>query len=215
MGNVNIPDLIKDLYQDYNNCVRPLIVLVETQTNKFPIGLLNEIRAFNDHISRAFLDDLSDDNKKDELKAAERHLYRTKYDCYKVLILNEEDNIQKFLNQYINIKIADVGSGRFYLKFKNILINAKQLAREGKQLESKGRYYFKEALELYEKSYATYLELGKFIEDNDDNLIYAISNLREKNKKEIIVGLIIGIVSSAIVTGMGFLTRLLVIFIQK
>ncbi|MHB1254124.1 MAG: hypothetical protein ACYCZ1_08145 [Candidatus Humimicrobiaceae bacterium] len=69
MGNVNIPDLIKDLYQDYNNCVRPLIVLVETQTNKFPIGLLNEIRAFNDHISRAFIDDLSDNNKKDSKMA--------------------------------------------------------------------------------------------------------------------------------------------------
>ncbi len=113
-----IIDKVNALYISYNEKIRPLIILVESELNKFPIGLLNEIRAFNDHISRAFIDELEDGKKNEELNTAHRHIDRSRYECYKILLVNEEIKNSQFLKNYPSVKLGDIDSGNFFRDIK-------------------------------------------------------------------------------------------------
>ena len=44
----------RDLYTFYNDRVRWVIVFIELRYKKFPVPLLNEIRAAQDHVTRCF-----------------------------------------------------------------------------------------------------------------------------------------------------------------
>lgn len=192
-----ITDKIDSLYRIYNDTIRPLIILVESELITFPIGLLNEIRAFNDHISRAFIDEIEDGKKHEELETARRHINRSKYECYKVLLVNEDIKNRQFLRQYRNIKLGDVDSGKFYPRFKELLIKSRELAKEGKKLESKGDSYREKAVDNFENAYLGYVELEKFIDDSKEKLIWSVCNERKITWIQLLIGAIFG----AFITG--------------
>lgn len=73
---------IADLYGIYNNTVKPLVANIEAYYQQFPLPILNEIRAFTDHIGRCFY--LHDPDKIDEnIKKARSHVKRIVFDCFK------------------------------------------------------------------------------------------------------------------------------------
>ena len=53
MTNEN-QELLKNLYNQYMDPVKPLLAEIEAIYEKFPIALFNEIRALNDHVARAY-----------------------------------------------------------------------------------------------------------------------------------------------------------------
>lgn len=58
----------KDLYTFYNDRVRWVIVFIELRYKKFPVPLLNEIRAAQDHVTRCFEPDKSDNREYGRVK---------------------------------------------------------------------------------------------------------------------------------------------------
>lgn len=46
--------LIVDCYVHYCEVIKPLIARIEALSEKIPLPLFNEIRAFNDHIARCY-----------------------------------------------------------------------------------------------------------------------------------------------------------------
>ena len=66
---------LKELFDTYNQTLKPLIAEVEVCYEEFPSPVFNEIRAYNDHIARCFIDNT---DIQEELGKAEGHLKRIK-----------------------------------------------------------------------------------------------------------------------------------------
>lgn len=55
---------ISELYEIYLGLIKPLLSEIEANYEQFPEPLFNEIRAFNDHISRCYIPNISPTEKK-------------------------------------------------------------------------------------------------------------------------------------------------------
>lgn len=203
---MELKDIRKDIYRDYNLSLRPLLILVESIIEKFPIGLLNEVRAINDHIARTYCIDLSKSNKEKELKNAKRHITRAKLDCYKILLVQSEKNVERFLKDYRSIRLGEVDSGKFYPKFTKLLNDARKLVGKAKEQETKGLSRYNSTTKFYNMSFLKYNELKEFIEKNADNLTWSVCN----NRIRIIITSVISFIVSLIA---GFITGLALYFL--
>ncbi|MDO5341871.1 MAG: hypothetical protein Q4F69_05395 [Bacteroidia bacterium] len=61
------------LYKRYNVVIKPLIAEIEARSEKMPLPLFNEIRAFNDHVAHCYLENADSKMVGDELEKAGRH----------------------------------------------------------------------------------------------------------------------------------------------
>lgn len=109
---------INAIYAEYRKNLKPLIAEIESIRQKFPTGILNEIRSCFDHISRCYL---SDDDKKIQINVdrAMGHIRRAQLDCYKTLIVFFCDETSVFREQNKNKDWSTVDGGRFNSKFLN------------------------------------------------------------------------------------------------
>ena len=74
---------IQEIYQDYQNDIKPLVYYIERRFRKFPLSLLNEIRDVFDHISRCYKTDVGEEYINDNIAKAKNHFDRVKLDSYK------------------------------------------------------------------------------------------------------------------------------------
>jgi hypothetical protein len=56
MQDSNFISKCSPLYDTYSTEIRPLISEIEARFEEFPVPILNEIRAFNDHVARCYQD---------------------------------------------------------------------------------------------------------------------------------------------------------------
>lgn len=52
--SVKVQEAISSLYEEYTNKLKPVLAFEESVAQNFPGPILNEIRAINDHISRCY-----------------------------------------------------------------------------------------------------------------------------------------------------------------
>ena len=74
--NYNFLPQLTPLYNKYNNIIKPLVAEIEVRFEEFPTSIFNEIRAFNDHISRCFLKPEDDEWITVQLNKANGHIER-------------------------------------------------------------------------------------------------------------------------------------------
>jgi len=151
---------LSELYNTYNEVIKPLIALYEAREEVFPIPLFNEIRAFNDHVARCYIISFSDDQISDELGRAERHINRIILDCYKYLNVSFHNEIMSFEKRTKHVDLTVLDNGLFYPKFLELRKNAIDLIRKAKRNES---IKLNDSFSDYQDAYNVYYELSELI----------------------------------------------------
>ncbi|MFA6865714.1 MAG: hypothetical protein WCS04_07955, partial [Sphaerochaetaceae bacterium] len=159
---------LKSYYETYNDVIKPLIAVYEAREQQFPTPIFNEIRAFNDHVSRCYLEDSNPDFINKQLKRAGRHISRIILDLYKYLIVSFDDTIKRFEKKTRNVDLSIISDGQFYVNFSGLRNNAINAIRTAKRLESStsngedvifaqfetGFNYYQETVELIDSNFA-------------------------------------------------------------
>ena len=159
MNNI-FSNKLSELYNTYNEVIKPLIALYEAREEVFPIPLFNEIRAFNDHVARCYIISFSDDQINDELGRAERHINRIILDCYKYLNVSFHNEIMSFEKRTKHVDLTVLDNGLFYPKFLELRKNAVNLIRKAKRNES---IKLNDSFSDYQDAYNVYSELSDLI----------------------------------------------------
>ena len=187
---------IINLYRDYYDQLRPFIAYVEAKTERFPIGILNEVRALYDHSARLYLQDMSPENRKEELNKAQRHISRAKLDCYKVLCARGEEEIEEFKKNYKNVKLGLVDSGRCLPEFTRLTNDAWEKTKEAKESEKAITGNEEEMSNKYQEAIVAYEEIDRFIKSNAENLAWSSSHQKRYIWKSHLVAFFLGIIGS-------------------
>ena len=153
------PDLqtkIEVLYNTYNYTLKPLLATVEARFEKFPLPVINEIRAFNDHIAQCYREDVDDEYRKNQLHRAEAHINRILFDCFKYLNVSLHDSIKLLQREARNVDLTVIDNGLFYQNYRRLYNSARSTVRLAKKEESFNRDV---SYGLYEEAFNRYNEL--------------------------------------------------------
>lgn len=163
-------DKLTKLYLTYLDIIKPLLAEIESQYEKFPTPIYNELRSFTDHISRCYNKDITDKEINSQLEKAERHIHRIILDSYKFLNVLYHDKIEKFEKETKHIDLTSISNGDFYIKYKNLKNKAIAQVRLAKRCE-----YSNNGIDYseYEKAYNCFIELDEFISKNLTNVNWA------------------------------------------
>ena len=192
--NIKQSAYLKKLYKQYNEVIKPLIALYEAREEKFLTPVLNEIRAYNDHIARCYLPDANSKFIDSQLRSAERHIKRIILDCYKYLNVSFNDEVKKFEKRTKNVDLSIINNGDFYIKFKQYRNNTISLIREAKALESQSNDDDK-IFKSFEKAFNEYSKLSILINTNFVQINWAKAKSIIKKYFWIIAAIISGIIS--------------------
>lgn len=169
MNNI-ISNKLSELYNTYNEVIKPLIALYEAREEVFPIPLFNEIRAFNDHVARCYIISFSDDQINDELGRAERHINRIILDCYKYLNVSFHNEIKSFEKRTKHVDLTVLDNGSFYPKFLKLKNDAVKLIRKAKKNES---LKLDESFYDYQNAYNVYSDLSDLVNSRSSEVNWA------------------------------------------
>ena len=120
---MTIDNEIADIYTKYREVLKPLIAEIEALDQRFPVAILNEIRASFDHISRCHS---PNSDKCQNLDRAKGHIIRAILDSYKTLIVLFHDRIVAFRTQNEHKDWSTVDGGRFNSKFYGFTVFCKK-----------------------------------------------------------------------------------------
>ena len=187
------------LYNRYNDVIKPLIAEIEVRFESFPISIFNEIRAFNDHVSRCYLKPDDEEWINGQVYKAGGHIERIILDCYKFLNVSlYKSVIKKFDKEYNGVDLSNINNGDFLIQHKKItreiIIRLKE-AKSKEVLEDKS-----ESIAIYEEVHNKYTELEDLIEQNCRNLFWAKSKFYVNKIWKIFLWIASAIVSGIIST---------------
>lgn len=195
--NSDFFERLTPLYGKYNNVIKPLVAEIEVRFESFPISIFNEIRAFNDHVSRCYLK--PDDEKwiNDQVLKAERHIERIILDCYKFLNVSLYDSVIKnFDKEYKGVDLSNINNGDFLILHKKI---AREIIVRLKEAKSKEILEDKsESIAIYEEVHNKYTELENLIEQNRRNLYWAKNKFYVNRILKIILWFVSAVVSGIV-----------------
>lgn len=136
-------ELIKSYLQ-----IRPVLADVYKRSgNQYIDGILNEIRALNDHIARCYLD-LPHDSANEELCKAEGHLKRLIYDCFKQLNIIFFDYVNEHEHLNFGSHWICLDGGNFWDTYTSLRKRIGKYIEDAKNEENKN----------YDKSFGYYQE---------------------------------------------------------
>lgn len=197
--NLEFFERLTPLYHKYNDVIKPLIAEIEVRFESFPISIFNEIRAFNDHVSRCYLKPDDEEWINNQIHKAKGHIERIILDCYKFLNVSlHESVIKKFDKEYKGVDLSTINNGDFLIQYKKIvreIIVSLKEAKSKEVLEDKN-----ESIAIYEKVHNKYTELEDLIEKNNRNLFWAKGKFYVNKGKKFILWLLSSIVSGIIST---------------
>lgn len=147
-------------YTQYCDIIKPLIAQIEAQSEKFPLPLFNELRAFNDHIARCYYNNPSDKYIHEQISKARRHITRITLDCFKCLDGLLYQQIEQFEKQTKNIDLTVLDNGLFYPEYSRKKVEAAKIVREAKIQESFNTDY---ALSKYQDAFNLYSQITESI----------------------------------------------------
>ena len=164
-------DKLYPLYKNYNETIKPLIGAIEVYYEKFPIQIFNEIRSYNDHVSRCYANPLCRDIIDFEISKAKSHIDRIILDCYKFLnVALHRKTIERFdkISKHVDLSVID--NGEFSMKYYKL---RRTLVADIKKAKLTERTDKDSAFKLYETSYLKYSELEEFLEQNTKSIYWA------------------------------------------
>ena len=157
MFSASVQDALQKLYVSYIDDRAPLITLLEVERQKFPVAILNEVRALNDHVARTYQQDLTDKECLVEIDSASRHLDRIRLDCLKHLCVGAHDEILKVRKDYDQVRLAEVDNGRFLPELGSLHRAAQEKFRAAKVTERSGKKQRQVALDDFESAYLAFV----------------------------------------------------------
>ena len=195
----NFFERLAPLYNKYNHVIKPLNAEIEVRFESFPISIFNEIRAFNDHVSRCYLKPDNEEWINTQINKAEGHIERVILDCYKFLNVSLYDSvIKQFDREYKRVDLSNINNGDFLIQHKKITREIVVRLKEAKSkevLEDKS-----ESIAIYEEVHNKYTELEDLIEQNCRNLFWAKSKFYVNNVWKFLLWLASAIISGFIST---------------
>lgn len=195
MPSVSKEELIKNLYRKYSEELKPWLAAVEAKYHKFPAPLLNELRAFIDHVSRCYLNDASDASIEKNIDRASGHLERSIFDCIKHLVLWYHDEYTDFASRTKNIDLSVIDNGAFYVKVRTLSSRAEGFVRNAKILEKKEH---DESYKIFQDAFNAYFELSELINTNLPNIDWARKRGNLKKTARFVLWVLSVVVSSVI-----------------
>ena len=191
---------IMDIYKTYIEDISPFIIQIEILANRFPVEILNEIRAVFTHLSKYNLSDNAS-IKERNLSKAEGHIKRSRLDSYKHLCMIYEDEYFNFDKMYKDVDLSFVDNGEFLPKLLEARKNAKQLLLDARKtdlsIDSDDETNTDEAYKKYEKAFVAYSLVYNLINDSYKKLENLKRKAVSKNKKptnQFIAGLVVAII---------------------
>lgn len=188
--------LIENFYCQYCGVIKPLIARIEAQSERIPLPLFNEIRAFNDHIARCYFNNPSEQYISEQIEKASRHIARITLDCFKCLIVILYQQVELFEHQTRNVDLTVIDNGTFFPEYSRLKVEAASFVKSAKIKEN---FDFASSLEEYEKACAVYSDIVDKIENVSEKTKWA--RVRFTSRKIITVAAwVMSIVISAIIS---------------
>jgi len=189
------------LYKTYNEVIKPLITDIEIHYEKFPLPIFNEIRAFNDHISRCYTEPLDENIIREQIPKAKGHIERIVLDCYKFLnVFYFDEIVDKFEKRMKYIELTSIDSGEFYPKYKNIRNEIATNIKEAKRLERSDKG---QAISFYERAYNQYNVLDDLLVNNASKINWTIAKFTSRKVLSFLswlgAAIVSGIISSSFI----------------
>ena len=170
--NYNFLPQLTPLYDKYNNIIKPLVAEIEVRFEEVPTSIFNEIRAFNDHISRCFLKPEDKEWINVQLNKANGHIERIILDCYKFLNVALYDKvIKEFDKSYKGVDLSTINNGEFLISKRNLTKNIILKLKKAKSMEVCEDKNL--SIAIYEQVHNLYTELEDLIDENSRNLFWA------------------------------------------
>jgi hypothetical protein len=189
----NFQKKITSLYSTYNNQVKPLFALIESTFQALPVSIVNEIRAFNDHIARCYVDDVKNDFKTKQLDKAENHIERMLLDSFKFLCFFYEEEVRDFKRTYKKYDLTSINNGKFLMQLKTVIHNCHNTYKDAKIIEPLDKEL---SFKNYQQTFKYFEEFIELTNKNIGNLI----NLKRKHTFFSLLKLFIFIIG-AIISG--------------
>lgn len=191
-----LQDSIIDCYDQYCGVIKPLIARIEALSEKIPLSIFNEIRAFNDHIARCYFGTPNDEYISEQISKAQRHIVRITLDCFKCLNVILYSKIEEFEHRTRNVDLTVIDNGVFYPKYSRQKVEAAKLVMAAKISEGHG---YEEALGLYQNACNIYSEIVEDINNANENVKWA--KVRFTTKRVVtVVGWIVSVIVSAVLS---------------
>jgi len=188
------------LYLSYLN-IKPLIAEIEVRYEKFPTPILNEIRAFNDHIARCYREGTDNETIESNLRKAEGHIERIALDSYKFLNVKlHKKVIRRFDRRTKGINLHAISNGDFFTSYCESKMFIETNLKKAKLLETQNK---EQSLKLFELVHNKYSDVEQLIIDNEKNICWArarfYGNKILKFVAWLIAAIISGFISSSII----------------
>ena len=157
----------EDLISSYIEIKPVLNDLKNRNGHHFIDGILNEMRAINDHVARYMAQENEIDKQYDELCKAEGHLKRLIYDTFKQLNIIFYDYTHDFESEYFGKHWLIFDKGRFWDEYTSKINDLTKTIEQAKLAESRD---YMEALNLYQNAYVIQGHTYSLIERNMNSL---------------------------------------------
>lgn len=167
---------LKQIYNKYSKEFKPWLAAVEAKYEEFPAAILNEIRAYVDHISRCYMDSVPDQIIERNIDRAASHLDRAIFDCIKFLVVWFYEDVRNFENTTKNIDLSLIDSGKFYVAFRKLRGEAEDFVKRAKENEKIDRDL---SYGIFQDAFNAYAQLSNLISDNLPHVDWA---KRKRNK---------------------------------
>jgi len=182
---------VNDVYEFYQEFVKPIYSEIEARWNDIPVELLFETYAAFDHLKRFHLSE--EDENMATLKALS-HLKRGVLDAFKLKLKYFNNDVEKFLNSKVDFQLIDNGEfiSSLYKDKQNIIA----IAKDARLTESKNGKD-----EAFEKWFDASLKIDDF-ESKYFKHSYKVDWAKNKTfewiNKDTIRGFIVGIISGGL-----------------
>ena len=155
---------LEEIYSQYHNSIKLFIGQLEVLQDKFPVEILNEIRAVFSHIAKIYVCNNQDVAWK-KLNKAKSHIKRAQLDAYKYMCYAFSKYYTEFRDLYKNVDLSYVNNGIFINELSKTYTSAMTKAKEARLIESKADDVI-ESYIVYEDAYNQYAEVYKLLVDN-------------------------------------------------
>ncbi len=177
--NDEIQHELRDIYAQYHNSIKIFITQLECLQNKFPVEILNEIRAVFSHIAKIYVCERKD-VALENITKAKGHMKRAQLDAYKYMCYAYLQYYNNFRELYRDVNLYHVNNGDFILQLSKLYSESIAKTAKAKEIENTAEDSAS-SYEAYEEAYCTYAELYKLI---NDNLQYIVKLKQNENKEK-------------------------------
>lgn len=169
---------LKEIYAQYHNSIKVFIGQLEYLQNKFPVEILNEIRAVFSHIAKIYVCE-NEEVAWENVSKAKGHIKRAQLDSFKFMCYAFDIYYRDFRELYKNVDLSYVNNGDFIHELSKTYASAVAKAQEAQLVESNADDVI-DSYEIYEDAYYEYALTYKLIFDN----LPVMEKLQQKEKRQ-------------------------------